>query len=100
MGRQKKHAILLRSGDPTHCAEGLRCAVGLTLAGDHVRVFFTSQARELAASTATHITKAIQTLAQLGHELYIESDSSPHDELEPTNQITSLLRECDTSAAW
>jgi hypothetical protein len=100
MERQKKHAILLRSEDLTRCAEGLRCAVGLTLCGDQVRVFFTSQARPFAASTEANIAKPLQTLAMLGHDLYIEGELSPHDELEPTQQVQALIRECDTSAAW
>lgn len=100
MGRQKKHAILLRSDSLARCAEGLRCAVGLTLAGDQVRVFFTAQAAALAASTEPTITRPIQALSRLGHDLYIDTPHSPHEEIEPTQYTAALLRECDTSAVW
>ena len=100
MGRQKKHAILLRSGSLTRCAEGLRCAVGLTLDGDQVRVFFTAQATDLAASTAPEITRPLQTLSRLGHDLYTTDPRSPNEEIEPTQELLALVQECDTSAAW
>ena len=100
MGRQKKHAILLRSGSLARCAEGLRCAVGLTLAGDQVRVFFTSDATRLASSAALAIVRPVQTLSRLGHDLYIDAAHSPHEEIEPTQELQALLQECDTSAVW
>jgi peroxiredoxin family protein len=100
MGRQKKHAILLRSGSLTRCAEGLRCAVGLTLDGDHVCVFFTAQAASLATSTEPSITRPIQTLSRLGHDLYTTNLHSPHEEIEPTQKLRALVQECDTSAVW
>jgi peroxiredoxin family protein len=100
MGRQKKHAILLRSGSLARCAEGLRCAVGLTLVGDQVRVFFTSHALAFLTSEEPTITRPVQTLSRLGHDLYIEGISSPHQEIEPTQQLQALLQECDTSAVW
>jgi peroxiredoxin family protein len=100
MGRQKKHAVILQSDSLSRCAEGLRCAVGLTLVGDHVTVFFVGRANQFLTSTESNIERPIQTLSRLGHELYTDMETSPHDEIEPTRELFSLLQRCDTSASW
>jgi hypothetical protein len=107
MGRQKKHAVILRTPSLAHCAEGLRCAVGLTLVGDRVLVFFTGAAKGFVFSTNLGIVRPIQTLSRLGHELYLDAEVSAndevlhfHDEIEPTDQMSSLIQSCDTSAVW
>ena len=97
--------VLLRSGDLTRLAEGLRCAVGLSLRGDRVRVVFAEgagAALDRARGGDAAFSRPIALLAESGHELYAEAGLAAHDEVEPRGEadLTALLAEGDTSAAW
>lgn len=101
--RTKTHAVLLQSPRRASLAEGLRCAVGLTLAGDRVLVAASAAAAaEIAAALPDPaFARPIATLSALGHEL-VSLSAPPHDEfdtLSPDELRTRLLG-ADTCEAW
>jgi hypothetical protein len=99
------HVVLLRSGDAARGAEGLRCAVGLTLGGARVRVLFAGEGLRLirlALAGERAFARPLALLAAQGHELYSEEGGPEHEEIEPLppGPFRQKLLEGETSAAW
>lgn len=99
------HVVVIRTADLARAREALRCAVGLTLRGGRVRVLFLKEAGTCLSQenlAQKELQKPIEWLARLGHELYAELESSPHEEIEPISsaEVLEKIAEGETSAAW
>jgi hypothetical protein len=101
------HAVLLQRSARDSLAEGLRCAVGLSLRGDRVWLWASLEAaRALSLALQENpaepaFVRPVEMLARLGAELYAE-EILPHPEFESLSRQDArpLLLRADTCQSW
>ncbi len=100
------HAVLVRTapGPDGRAAEALRMAVGLTLRGAQVRVFFLDEGVHALTAPSRHLT----TLHALGHALVVDEDALCRRGLSLAHparrarrgDLAAALAACDTILSW
>lgn len=103
MPRPKQHLVILQHPHADVCAEGLRCALGLTLDGARVTVVILDSAQEALQQLKSHapaFVRPVQYLTALGHDIFAVQQAHDDIELLTPEEFSDLFLQTETCTTW